>query len=374
MSDKWYISGPLAIGTPEPTGQLTLEGIVQPGQGRLTFFSNSADVEYDGGSDGIFVFRNTAANGETVFIGDTSWLSLDTNADTRDSGILLKEGGTLKWWIWNDAREKQLCISRDGLAPSLTINESGNVGITKELTVGAGGNAVMRSRHIEGKSGQNDDADALYLNWVSGKDVQIGESSRRSNLTVWGNVGIGTTSPVSGRLQFDNSLGNKVVIYDNGQTDRYGFGLNGGNLNAFVPAGGRFSIRQNGHDGTEVMTVTGVGDTTLKGNLFWGGDASDSFYIILGTVQICWGTFNFDIPVHFNSQDVAFPHSFGKSPSVLISLHDPGAHPTEDRELSLTCGVGARGVTVSGFKAICKTSKNEDRRQILCTWIAIGKA
>ena len=69
--DRFVIdgSGNVGIGTTTPAGRLTLEGIVQPGQGRLTFFSNSADVEYDGGSDGIFLFKNTAPNGKTAFVG-----------------------------------------------------------------------------------------------------------------------------------------------------------------------------------------------------------------------------------------------------------------------------------------------------------------
>jgi hypothetical protein len=81
-----------------------------------------------------------------------------------------------------------------------------------------------------------------------------------------GNVGIGTTNPTSGKLQFDNSLGNKVVVWDGGPADRYGLGLNGGNLNAFVPAGSRFSVRQNGYDGTEVMSITGTGNLHAQGD------------------------------------------------------------------------------------------------------------
>lgn len=38
----------------------------------LTFFSDTADIEYDGGSDDVFVFKNTKANGKTVFIGALS--------------------------------------------------------------------------------------------------------------------------------------------------------------------------------------------------------------------------------------------------------------------------------------------------------------
>lgn len=217
--DKWYISGPLGIGT-------------SPSSGKLQFDNN--------GGDKIVVFDL---------------------APTNRYGFGLNSGN-LNAFVPTDGRFSIRQNGHDG-TEVMTITGTGNVGIANELTVGAGGNAALRTRHIEGKQGGIDDPDTLYLNWVSGKDVQVGELSRRSNLFVCGNVGIGTTTPTSARLQFDNNGGDKVVVYDAGPTDRYGFGLNSGNLNAFVPAGGRFSVRQNGHDGTEVMTITGTGNVGI---------------------------------------------------------------------------------------------------------------
>ncbi|MCZ7384195.1 MAG: hypothetical protein O8C63_05530 [Candidatus Methanoperedens sp.] len=73
-----------------------------------------------------------------------------------------------------------------------------------------------------------------------------------------GNVGIGTT-PTTGKLQFTNDLGNKIVFWDGEDADRYGIGLNSGNLNAFIPVSARFSIRNNGFVGAEQFIVTGTG-------------------------------------------------------------------------------------------------------------------
>ncbi|MDC8447985.1 MAG: hypothetical protein LV473_06485 [Nitrospira sp.] len=270
--DKWYISGPLIIEKPDQAGQLD--------QGRLTFFSDSADVEFDGGKDGIFVFRNTAPEGETVFVSDSSLLSLDTNADSKDAGIRFKERGTLKWHIWNAAQEKKLCISRHGLGPSLTINEAGNVGIAKELTVGAGGNALVKTRHIEGKSGQNDDADTLYLNWVSGKGVEIGEPSRRSNLAVWGNVGIGTSTP-AGKLdvQGDIRAGNSDLYFTKtdhahsgiGNTAGYAAIENASNFDALMILGRAGTDRGRKVRLWDYLEVNGplevTGDLAVKGSI-----------------------------------------------------------------------------------------------------------
>jgi hypothetical protein len=76
-----------------------------------------------------------------------------------------------------------------------------------------------------------------------------------------GRIGIGTTTPSAGKLQFANELGNKIVVWDGGPNDRYGIGLNGGNLNAFVPELSSFSLRQNGSDQKEVFSVRGNGSS-----------------------------------------------------------------------------------------------------------------
>jgi hypothetical protein len=46
----------------------------------------------------------------------------------------------------------------------------------------------MKVRHIEGKNWQNDNDDALYLNWVSGQSVVIGEATRPASLEVTGDI------------------------------------------------------------------------------------------------------------------------------------------------------------------------------------------
>ncbi|MDH4165483.1 MAG: tail fiber domain-containing protein [Gammaproteobacteria bacterium] len=59
--------GDVGIGTTNPVGRLTIEGKVQPNQGRLTFFTGSADIEYDGGNDRLFLIRDNG--GQTAFMG-----------------------------------------------------------------------------------------------------------------------------------------------------------------------------------------------------------------------------------------------------------------------------------------------------------------
>jgi hypothetical protein len=56
------------------------------------------------------------------------------------------------------------------------------------LTVGAGSNGVMKTRHIEGKSHLNDNDDALYLNWATGQSVVIGNPTVPASLEVTGDI------------------------------------------------------------------------------------------------------------------------------------------------------------------------------------------
>lgn len=69
-----------------------------------------------------------------------------------------------------------------------------------------------------------------------------------------------------GMLRFSNDAPkDKIVIYDNGGLDRYGLGLNGGNINLFCPQGARFSLRKSSSTGDEVFSVSGTGAATFTG-------------------------------------------------------------------------------------------------------------
>lgn len=67
----------VGIGTDAPAGRLTVEGLVQPQQGRLSVFTADADLAYDGGGDQLFVVRQAPA-GVTSLQGMK--LGLETDA------------------------------------------------------------------------------------------------------------------------------------------------------------------------------------------------------------------------------------------------------------------------------------------------------
>ena len=235
MSDKWYIAGPLGIGTTQPSAKLHVEGGDEP----LKVANN-----------GYFFFVGAnRAGGDYVDIGaiknnGTAWANLVLNRDGGNVGI-----GTTE-------PVSRLHVA-DGNSALKFYNLHDITVLSAENSTAAGTTVLNLQKPAK--------AWQLRIDGSDGDKFKIYDATKiadRLTIDGSGNVGIGT-DPVSGKLQFDNSLGNKVVVYDNGPTDRYGFGLNDSNLNAFVPAGGRFSIRQNGYDGTEVMTVTGGGNVGI---------------------------------------------------------------------------------------------------------------
>lgn len=84
-----------------------------------------------------------------------------------------------------------------------------------------------------------------------------------------------------GLLKFPNdSPKDKLVIYDNGATNRFGIGLNASNINLFCSAAGSFSLRQNSSSGTEVFSVSGSGTAKFSGAITpkVGNDSSSGIY------------------------------------------------------------------------------------------------
>lgn len=93
--DAW-IAGTLGVGTTSQDARVVIDS--QGAQGRLMFFRASGDVEYDGGDDHLFVFRNqgdaTAFVGGDVGIGTTApQAQLHVADDLRADGRITGNGG-----------------------------------------------------------------------------------------------------------------------------------------------------------------------------------------------------------------------------------------------------------------------------------------
>lgn len=93
--------GLVGIGTDNPVGRLTLSGITSPvQQGSISFFTPTGDVEFNGGDDNVFIFRNTfGAGSATSFLGGrfgihttTPLADLDVNGTLRVTGNVVTLG------------------------------------------------------------------------------------------------------------------------------------------------------------------------------------------------------------------------------------------------------------------------------------------
>lgn len=75
---------------------------------------------------------------------------------------------------------------------------SGGLSVAGGLTVGAGGNATVSVRHINGKHYLNDNPDPLYLNHATGHPVVVGHGAKPASLHVSARIGTNGYHPETG--------------------------------------------------------------------------------------------------------------------------------------------------------------------------------
>jgi hypothetical protein len=201
--------------------------------------------------------RLERADGLNVVIGDSN-----TSADRLAVGP--EVAGTF---------EPKLTVSVDGTA---TIAGNANVGgnarvagtaaIVGATTVGTGGSSPLHVRHIEGKNWQNDDPDHLFLNWISGRNVHLGQVGKRSSLFVAGDAVVGSgndgflaTRHLRGKLSTADTPDTLYVNYGTGKN--VVIGAPGATTSALqvsgdvtVGAGGNGSLRTRHIDGKSHLT------------------------------------------------------------------------------------------------------------------------
>jgi hypothetical protein len=188
--------GDVGIGTLAPAGRLTLNGKV-PQHGVMHFFTPTTDVEYDGGSDALFLFRHLS-NGITSFI--QTQFGINTTHPYGTVGVrgrLASEellsfedaAGNTRWHL-NSALAggpRGLNFAETGIADGrLFLREGGNVGI--------GTRAPLQKLHVAGPFVRVDGAgnEQAYLGGDgAGSDVQVGSMNAGiMRLAVW-NTSVG---------------------------------------------------------------------------------------------------------------------------------------------------------------------------------------
>jgi hypothetical protein len=100
---------------------------------------------------------------------DFCWYRNGAHSDSRDD-----PGGGFRAMLLDDTNH---------------LHVAGKVSTGDDVTVGAGGDAKVVTRHVYGKGSGNDNLDHLYLQWNNGKDVVIGRpGGPTSNLWVSGDL------------------------------------------------------------------------------------------------------------------------------------------------------------------------------------------
>jgi hypothetical protein len=124
----------------------------------------------------------------------------------------------LQFWTSLDSNIPQMRMQIDGNGNVGigTDQADGKLTVQGDVNIGGTGNALLKVRHIEGKSNTGIGSDNLYLNWISGQNVQVGRfdpngGTPKSDLYVDGSVGIGTQTPETPLTikAFDSELGNQ---------------------------------------------------------------------------------------------------------------------------------------------------------------------
>ncbi|MEQ9309752.1 MAG: hypothetical protein RLN90_09880 [Balneolaceae bacterium] len=164
-----------------------------------------------------------------------------------------------------------------------TLTTSDDVVITGHVNVGGEGNYHLKVRHIDGKHYQNSSIHQLYLNYNTSQPVLVGYGGQNSDLYVSGEIGIGTTSPLT-NLDINGNIGlGERLTGGTRYIGKYVNGAFGGNSNWIgfnSPANEdfiTFGTHKSGTGGGERMRIDALGNigigTTTPGEKLQIGNA-----------------------------------------------------------------------------------------------------
>jgi Chaperone of endosialidase len=271
--------GKVGVGTTTPLGLLTLNGLA-PTQGLLTLFSQTADFEYDGGNDGLFVFKDTG--GKTAFTGGNIGIGTTNPVGRLTLNGLSPAQGLLT--LFSQSADFEYDGGNDGLfvfkdTGGKTAFTGGNIGIGTTNPVGrltlnglspAQGLLTLFSQTADFEyDGGNDGL--FVFNDTGGRTAFMG-----------GNVGIGATNPyakltIAGSIGFTNDTSPMMYIFQTGTTNPersvIAHSPDFPNWGISYRDNGDIMIFQKG--GTPVMSVDLGGQTvSIAGALIVQGNAS----------------------------------------------------------------------------------------------------
>ncbi len=241
--------GKVGVGTASPAGRLTVAGIVQPAQGNLTIFSQTADIEYDGGSDQLFLI-NAIGNANTAFMGGK--IGIATGAPTNRLHVADATG----------IRQNRLYMSGDTGWSSVTYNAYHDVNNAAWVFPDPAHAAATIEMDDFGGRARFDvftTSSAAKTTWVQRLHID-GDN---------GNVGINTAAP-DGKLTIvsDNANQGKISFFTAGADVQYDGGSDG--VFWFVGSNSAKTAFLGGNFGINVQNPMSPLD--VKGNVNISGD------------------------------------------------------------------------------------------------------
>jgi hypothetical protein len=272
------------------TLQNNLEVDVPDGAGAWNRFLVRATSYWgDVGSKYVTIGGDASGNGGIMFRNPhVPWLAEETRASIRYGRSDGKPDGA--YWDVGSRPGGSFAFCLNAGPAQLTLTSAGTLDLTTARENNGGHPASgtvpfyvtayndwnakgVEFRHANGSQGIGFGFNTIYATGFNA-DQPLGLQARgKSSVEVFSNLWVhGDGNPDNPRINFNNELGNKLMIYNNGPSDRYGMGLNNSNLSLFVPGGGYFSLRQAGWNGTEVWAINGNGsqrisDGALKDNV-----------------------------------------------------------------------------------------------------------
>jgi hypothetical protein len=258
----------------------------------------------------------------------------------QDWTMYFRSDGDFCWFrggTHNDARDDP-----GGGTRAMMLDSNSRLYVVGDTTIGTGGDAKLVTRHVQGKSTADDSPDGLWLNWYTGRDVTIGQpGSLDSNLVVSGGVTVGsqgnaivTTRHVEGKSVGADSYDNLWLNWHSGKD--VVVGDPGGNTSSLLIAGDLIvdgSPRKAIWVETYPQVVQNAGvDTPKTWSVDVGGDFDAVFnaFVVLNGFSI-WGNNSnaFNSWSHDADVNAMVQHAYVRVTSVSGTVIDLEAYCNE---------------------------------------------
>ncbi len=285
----------LYIASPVTGGDVTNQyGIYQQSASRINYFAGDLGV-------------GTIVPSAKLDVRDSSGVGVQTSLlNLSDTGAGINNGAAINFSYasGNILNAKIGALSVTGGGGALTFSVAASDGaiasehmrITKDGKVGIGtaspsyklsvisDGSVINGEHFITQAVANASGSGIYLGYIANGSsitsglvrsdnslpLTLGTSATNQAVTILnnGNVGVGTTNPVS-KLDLGTNYSdpstypNKITLWSGGANNYFGFGVSSGDLDYFAQGNHRFYTGYNGSAGTEKMVLTSAGNVGI---------------------------------------------------------------------------------------------------------------